>query len=339
MKRPLTFALLVATAACATLGSSGLGDVDLPTSGVGPFRKLGGLEAPGTAPFLLDDSSAKWRDPGVLSLGGTKVALFAVVDRDVAGTPQPVIVRSHGDDGRAFYGGRGGQKPPVVVAADAAWEGTSVSGPAPLAVGSETWLYYAADGGIGRARSTDGQTFVKDPTPVLANDANHVYRAPSVVRFPSGTFHLFAMDHGDLVELESDDGVRFGSSTVVLSPQPFGTEAGAVFDVLDDPACAVRVTAAGRTHVRVLYTEVIGSVSMIALAARYGDRGALVRADTGPVYSATETQRSPAFVELDGYTLLYVTDVRRTTNYPSLAGAVSPATITLPPALDYPTSP
>ncbi|CAN5211397.1 hypothetical protein BH09MYX1_BH09MYX1_58390 [soil metagenome] len=339
MKRHALAVLALLPLACATLGGDGRGDVDLPTSGVGPFRKLGSGEVQGTAPFLLDDQVAHWRDAAALSLGGTAVALYAVVDRDVAGESRQVIVRTRSTDGRSFYGGRGGQIPPVSILGDAPWEGKVVSGPSPLQVGSETWLYYAAAGGIGRARSSDGIAFTKDAQPVLPNDASHVWHSPSVARFPDGSFHLLVVSGNAFSEMTSSDGVTFTAPIEALAERTVATEAGVVVEIIDDPVALVRTTAAGRLHFRVLYTSTIGSVSAIALAARYGDTGPLSRSTNGPVYSATETQHGPAAVELDGYTLLYVTDVRRTTTYPSIAGAVSPATITLPTADDYPVSP
>lgn len=336
MKRAI-LALVLLPIACATIGGPGLGDVDLPSSGVGPFRKLASSEVQSTAPFLLDDPLVRWRDPGVLPLGGTEVALYAVVDRDVAGESREVIVRSRATDGRTFFGGRGGQVPPIAVIADAPWEGRVVSGPAPVRVGSEIWLYYAAAGGIGRARSSDGIAFTKDAAPVLANDATHVFHAPSVAIFPDGRFHLFASAGNAFYELVGD-GKSFGPPSLVLDAAVVATEAGVVVETIEDPLALVRVTAAGRTHLRVLYTSV-GATSAIALAARYGDEGMLSRAQTGPVFSATETQRSPAVAELGDYALLYVVDVRRNTTHPSLVGAVGPATVTLGPPDEYPGSP
>ncbi len=335
--------LVLLPIACATVGGPGLGDVDLPSSGVGPFRKLTSSEVQTTAPFLLDDPLLRWRDPGVLPLGGTEVALYAVVDRDVAGEKREVIVRSRATDGRTFFGGRGGQVPPIAVIADAPWEGRVVSGPSPVRIGGDIWLYYAADGGIGRARSSDGIAFTKEPAPVLANDATHVFHAPSVVVFPDGRVHLFASAGNAFYEVVGD-GKSFSPPALVLDAATVATEAGVVVESIEDPLALVRVTAAGRTHVRVLYTSTVtgptvGATSAIALAARYGDDGVLSRAQTGPVFSATETQRSPAVAELGDYSLLYVVDVRRNTTHPSLVGAVGPATVTLPPPDEYPGSP
>lgn len=338
MRRMLFALTALAVAACATIGGPGQGDVDLPSSGVGPFRKLASSEVQSTAPFLLDDPLVRWRDPGVLPLGGTEVALYAVVDRDVAGESREVIVRTRATDGRTFFGGRGGQIPPIAVIADAPWEGRVVSGPSPLRVGGEVWLYYAAEGGIGRARSSDGIVFTKDATPVLANDATHVFHAPSVVVFPDGRFHLFASAGNAFYELVGD-GKSFGPPALVLDATAVATEAGVVVETLEDPVALVRVTAAGRTHLRVLYTWQVGATSAIAFAARYGDEGPLSRSQTGPVFSATETQRSPAVAELGEYSLLYVVDVRRNTSHPSLVGAVGPATVALPPPDEYPGSP
>ena len=53
MNRAFLF-LMALIAACATTGDDGEGDLNLPTSGVGPFRKLSGAETRGIAPFVLD---------------------------------------------------------------------------------------------------------------------------------------------------------------------------------------------------------------------------------------------------------------------------------------------
>ncbi len=338
----LRLAPLVLVAACATLGGDGKGDVDLPNAGVGPFRKLGSSECLGTAPFLLDDAQAHYRDPGAIALtpgAGPAVALYLVADRDVGGQSRQVIVRSRATDARSFFGGRGGQLPPIAVQADAPWEGTAVSGPAPLAVDGGIWLYYAGDGGIGLARSSDGIVFTKVAQPVLASDASHAWHAPTVARFPDGRYHLVVAANGSLFESVSTSGDAFPAPVEILAPTAFSTDAGPVVEGIDDPVALVRVTAAGRTHLRVLYTQTIDTKSAIALAARYGDDGPLVHSSTGPVYSATETQRSPAVAELGDYTMLYVSDVRRSTSYPSIAGAVGPALTVLPAPDDYPKSP
>ena len=59
---PLVAAL---SAACATLGTEGAGEPNLPTSDVGPFRKLEKSEVLGVAPYVLDgEGVAPYRGAG-----------------------------------------------------------------------------------------------------------------------------------------------------------------------------------------------------------------------------------------------------------------------------------
>ena len=155
--------LALGVPSCATTGAEGEGDKNLPTAGVGPFRKLGIDEVPGIAPFVFDDRVAIYREPAILaplSASDDSPAILYVVGKQAS---VDVIVRTRADDGRAFFGTSGdfGKTPPVVLAADAPWEGASLSGPFALHVNDEIRLYYSAAGGIGMARSTDGLSFTQ----------------------------------------------------------------------------------------------------------------------------------------------------------------------------------
>ena len=104
MRRAL-LSIFACACACATTGVSGEGDRNLPSSGVGPFRKLGIDEVKGIAPFVLDDERALYREPAALqepsATGqGEATILFAVAARD----GRDVIVRSRALDGRTFFG-------------------------------------------------------------------------------------------------------------------------------------------------------------------------------------------------------------------------------------------
>ncbi len=57
---------LLLALSCATTGASGEGDRNLPTVGVGPFRKLAASEVKEIAPFVFDDRVAIYREPAVL---------------------------------------------------------------------------------------------------------------------------------------------------------------------------------------------------------------------------------------------------------------------------------
>ena len=89
--------LLVALS-CATTGASGEGDRNLPTVGVGPFRKLTPPEVKEIAPFVFDDRVALYREPAVLAEGNGAI-MYVVAKQKGA----DVIVRTRADDARAFY--------------------------------------------------------------------------------------------------------------------------------------------------------------------------------------------------------------------------------------------
>ena len=337
MRAQLLLSCLV-LGACASLGSAGEGDVDLPTAGVGPFRKLAGSELLGVAPYVLDDPPSQYREPAVLPVSASELYLYLVASR--AG--HDVLVRTHAMDARSFYGGGTAQTLPTVLAADQSWEGTELSGPSALRVGGEVRLYYAAAGGIGLARSADGRVFTKGAGPVLANDGATVWRAPSVAQLPDGRFSMLVSDGTSIFEAQSGDGATWTrldadpttpAQDPVLGPSfasAAGPDAAAPFDGVGvtDPCVAPRVTAAGRLHFRVLYTGVGVGGTAIGYAARFGDHGPLVRAQ-GAVFTATTTQSAPAFLEVDGTSFMYVQDTRKGAAYPAVVGAVSPATVTL----------
>lgn len=367
MRRALSLGALAALAACATVGDGGAGDVGLPTTGVGPFRKLESAEVPGIAPLVLDDKRAVFREPGALVRGaggvdGPEVWLYAVAKDPASG--KDVIVRSRAADGRAFFGTsqHGGRTPPIVLRPTEPWEGDALSGPAPLEVDGTIYLYYAAKGGLGVARSTDGVTFTKEPGPILARDRGVGFEiaeltGPSPMRLPGGGFRLFYAGGAGIGEAESADGVRFARrdaqpdtsgvdpvlGTPFLSPgEPIPFDVGEV----SDPHVMPRITAAGRLHVRVLYTGWSAArgeasrASAIGFAARFGDRGPLERG--GPVYAVNKEERAPTAVEWDGKTLLYVEqkkDGLGADGYHAIAGALAPANLKLAAPAAFPDSP
>src|ERR1700723_1775357 len=102
-------AVAVLSAACATLGTEGAGEPNLPTSDVGPFRKLGTKEVLGVAPYVLDGLSvAPYEEPAILSLDSNpasmEVALYVDKTVNVNGVSHGVIVRTRAEDGVSFYG-------------------------------------------------------------------------------------------------------------------------------------------------------------------------------------------------------------------------------------------
>jgi hypothetical protein len=344
--------VLLVVSACATTGDSGEGDKNLPTAGVGPFRKLEPEEMKGSAPFVLEDSVALYREPTVLR-DGDSTLLFVVA---LVGA-RDVIVRTRALDDRTFFGATGqfGRKPLVVLEPGEAWEGGALSGPALLRFRDETFLYYAGAEGIGVARSTDGKVFRKEPGPILGRDPSPSScersppKAPTVFALPNGRLRMLYASGNAIGEAESEDGIRWTRLGLVLGPSsqpapgsllpnekpPFDTVA------VGDPVVVTRTTPAGRLHVRVLYTGINDAgESAIGFAARYGASGPLQRQSV-PVYAVNQREAAPALLDLGETSYLYVQQNRRAgdASFVAIAAAFSPANLTLPPAADFPESP
>lgn len=354
-------ASILVAPSCATTGAVGEGDRNLPTVGVGPFRKLGADEVTGIAPFVFDDRVAVYREPAALA-DGDAIILYVVAKQNGA----DVIVRTRAADGRAFFGSNGdfGKVPPVVLTANRDWEGPSLSGPFALRIQDGIALYYAGAGGIGVAKSPDGITFDKEPTPVLVRDPASPWEttqvhAPTVYALPDGRIRLLYAAGSSIGEAESRDGVHFtrvdpDPSTPVIEPV-LGPAAPAApgsllpnerppFDTagVGDPCASVRTTAAGRLHIRVLYTGVdTAGASAIGFAGRFGESGPLVR-QSAPVYSVGAKEAAPALYELGDASYLYVQQERRVDErltYPAIAAAFAPGSTHLPAPLPFPDTP
>jgi hypothetical protein len=347
--------LVLLSAACATTGADGEGDRDLPTSGVGPFRKLSNAEVRGIAPFVLDDRLSFYRDPYALVEEDGSITLYAVARR---GTDD-VIVKTRATDGRTFYGtsGHAGKQPTTVLAPNPFFEGSSLRGPCVLRRGDDLFLFYGSAGGIHAAISRDGGPFTRFANePLLARDASVAawetdqVRSPGAYLLPNGRVRLFYTSGSAIGEAESDDGVRNFkrlSREPVLRAQPRPSvllpNEKPPFDerAVGDPFVLVRTTPAGRKHVRVLYTGIdLNGNSTIGFAARYGDDGSLVRQQL-PVYSERKGESAPAFVEAQLGSFLYTEQDRpdgRDRSYRAIAGAFAPGNITLPEPADYPES-
>ena len=174
------FLSLVAISACATLDQESPIGQNLPSSGVGPFQVLSQMqvEPADVAPYVFLWPGQSPMEPCALpqSTDTTTPALFMYLDGQ--GSKGTVIARTRADDGISFYGdtvdeaNHSSHKPPVVLSPSLAWEGMNVSGPSVMRQGSAIWMYYAGDGGIGLAKSSDGLTFTKTGSPVLAPDAS-----------------------------------------------------------------------------------------------------------------------------------------------------------------------
>ncbi len=361
---------------CATLGNVTPPDDALPSSGAGPFRKLSANEVQGVAPFVLDDAHSLYREPTALPLDGLnadgtsptmRVALYFVAKSRTSG--HDVIVRTHADDARSFYGAPldVGHFPQEVLAADQAWEGDDLAGPSVVSSNGTIYLYYATNGGIGLARSTDGFAFTKEAGPVFTSDASAAWetatpRAPSVAILPSGEFRMLYNAGFCIGEASSQDGVHFtrldaDPATPALDPvlcpdasvSDEAVDAGATRPIattrVDDPELFPRITPAGRLQFRVLYTgyTVIDGVasSAIGFAARFGDSGPLVK-NPGAVYNVNKNEHAPAIFAWQAGELLYVTQNDTPSSgpaYPAIAAAFAPGQDTLPTPNGYAAGP
>jgi hypothetical protein len=370
----LSLALL---GSCATLASQGGGDLGLPSSGAGPFQALGPMQlaSQDIPPFVLSRPGAACTEPAVLSesAGGSTpaVSMYYVLP----GASGSQIALSRADDGVSFYGDSGDvevhptHRPPAVLTATLPWEGAGVAGPSALRVGSEVWLYYAAAGGIGLAKSGDGRAFTKTGAPVIARDPSVQWesselRAPSVAVFPDGRWHMLYASGGSIGEATSADGeawtradgdpstpaldpVLAPSKTVEPSTLPAGEHPPFDEGGVDDPLLAPRVDPTGRLQVRVFYTGYAPSpdastpAGSIGFAARYGVTGALSR-QAAPVYFAPgSTVAGPALLEWQGPSILYASqpDTKLSPPIAGIAGAFDPGAGSPPPVGSFPSSP
>jgi hypothetical protein len=354
--------LLLLASACAAIGSSGEGDVDLPTTGVGPFRKLDGDETLGVAPYLLDDRVRQWHDPAVLPVDPAspdpEVFLYlAGTAPQPDGTTREVIARTRADDGRSFFGADIGQSPRVVVTAARAED--LARAPSVARIKGRIVLYWSDGHGIKASASDDGLTFSPpaDGVYALGVDPGVLWErtppgAPSVFTYPDGRIRMMYAAGGYIGEAESEDGVTFrriGVDPVFGPSAPVDPSTLAIgekppFDTngVFDPCVLPRVTPAGRLQVRVLYTGLDASgATSIGFAARYGDQGPLVR-QVQAVYAVGKREAAPALFEWSGGALLYVSQDREPTpdtHSIAIAAAYAPANRRLPAATTFADSP
>jgi hypothetical protein len=373
MRRATLFPFaLLGIIACGTIASPGGGALNLPTTNLGPFAPLTKDEvAPGDEPpFVFSNESAQYRDPCVLPVSpgasGPGVIMFAVA----TGSSGAVIVRTHADDGRSFYGDsvdaqntHPSHAAPVVLHATQPWEGRDLSGPSALRVGSDVWLYYAGAGGIGLAVSHDGGgTFQSQSAPVLAAAGGASWeptppRAPSVAILPDGSFHMLYASGDAIGEAVSADGKawqRVGADPVLVpsahvDPSTLPTGVPPPFDegAVDDPLLVPTTDVAGRLVLHVLYTGYSAPIgapsraSAIGLAGRFGTSGRFTK-QPDPVYNVQSNEAAPALQPLgDSQALLYVQQSNTSVmpSFLSIAAAYAPASSMLGAPGSFPTTP
>ena len=160
--RALAVVSVLCATACATLANeAGDLDVERPNALAGPFRLLKDPELSSKdAPYILKKRYSDFRDPSVIAEGSElgPTTLYATVTSPSGDS----IQRFSAPDGRSFDPAGAD-----VLTPTESWEGGAIAQPSVARVNGELWLAYAAAGGIGLARSSDGETFVKDPAPVL----------------------------------------------------------------------------------------------------------------------------------------------------------------------------
>ncbi|MDC3958761.1 hypothetical protein [Polyangium jinanense] len=358
-EHPGSFLLALALlSGCATLADTETGGENLPNAAAGPFRALrtGELGNLRSAPNALADDETFPRDPAVLDADGDPAtpAVFGYfsMNPEVPGeepdltAPSGAIVRYGAEDGRSFD-----RAPLVVLTPEAPWEGGTVGAPSVVRVGDEIFLYYAAAGGIGLARSLDGSVFARVPGAVLGPDASGweagaVPRSPGVVVLDDGSFRLFYEvpgpgDAARIGEARSDDGVtwtRVGDGPA-LAPAPAGEGAEPPYDGawVGAPAPVLARSAEGRPILRVYYAarDSLGR-AVVGLAARFdpGSEKSLERA-ASPVFGSGSSlgPHEPCVLVRPGHTLLFSTQRAgrtKSANYPAVAAGVAPADVSLP---------
>lgn len=352
--------LIVALAACATIPEPGGGGENLPNAAAGPFRALVQVEIGNdrVAPEVLDDAFAFVRDPAVVDRDGDPstlaitgyfgVAVAQAGTKLTATDPTRAIRRYGALDGRSFD-----RAAEVVLEPSEAWEGGILGQPSALLTGGETWLYYAAAGGIGLAKSSDGHAFTRTQGPVLGAamsgwEGAAIPASPGVVRLADGSFRMFyevaiTADATAIGEASSPDGVtwiRVGTAPALAPAAPRdGVDAPYDDASVGSPFPVLATSANGRAILRVYYgaRDHLGA-AVIGLAARYLEASSspsspLQRA-TAPVFGTSKSlsPREPCALIYPDFTLLFAT--QKSADNPDrtvVAAAVAPALATLPP--------
>ena len=352
----LVFAATIVLAACATIPEPGGGGESLPSAVAGPFRALLQEEIGNNrvAPNAVDDDVFS-RDPSVLDVDGDPATLAvagyfgaAVAQGGVKPTgddPTRVILRFGALDGRSFDGSA-----EVILEPTEAWEGGVIGHPSALHVGQEIWLFYAAAGGIGLAKSSDGHAFTRVSGPVLGAsvsgwDHDAIPGSPGVVALPDGSLRMFyeiamSPDLKVIGEASSSDGItwtRHGTGPA-LAPSAPGTDDDPPYDdaSVEAPSPVLIASSTGRATLRVYYgaRNHLGA-QVIGLAARYVEEpdSPLQRA-IAPVFGTTKplSPTEPSALVYPDFTLLFATQRSSATGpHPAVAVAAAPALAMLPP--------
>ena len=345
-------ALSVAVSSCGVRAPDSGGDKNLPNAGAGPFRVLHTGEMPPKdriIPYALRRKGTS--DPCAVDADGdpatpnVRLYVAASPKDNPTAAPDSILLFSAAD-GRSFDPKT---QDAIVLTPTESWEGGIVGAPSVLRAGSEFRLYYAAAGGIGAARSSDGVTFSKIPGPVLAPDVASSWEIgempgePSVVQLDDGSFRMFYVAGQSIGEARSSDGwawerIPGGPVLAPVAPPDFPTpDADTVYEPIDDqrvagPHAMLATTSLGRRVLRLYYAgqNRIGLWSL-GLAARYGFDGPLERAYSGVLGNAY-APKGPSVIAFEGFSLAYFTapeDKSKPQSASAVAVGVAPATISL----------
>jgi hypothetical protein len=265
----------IALASCDTLAAPSTGDVDLPSSFVGPFLALRADQTPTGSGTLVraDASGAQVDEPSVVrpTRDARRIAYVTV---RVSGMPDAIGRASERMDrapgSLAFDGAV------AIFHAEQPWEGGFVRSPDVRAIDATHFVMaYASGGGIGIATSSDGMTFTHASAPAIPGDpmdgGSDGPAEPSIARDSSGQwFMVFRRGDALFIARASD---ASGAWTVAPAPILVPTadaplDAAAGFDALglSDPALSILVTPSGRTLYAVFYTAT-GAAPRTAIGA------------------------------------------------------------------------
>lgn len=228
---------------CGALGAPARGDRDLPSTVLGGYAAVALQSSPTGSALLLSADDGSLEEPSSLLEPDGRRALYA----------------THSTSAGAVRIARAIERQPrylrfepiqTVLEASLPWEQGAVRSPSVLRDGSTVWLFYAAGGAIGAARSTDGVNFNREGEPVLRPDSAHgegaAIGAPSVVAHPSGGFVMAYASGGSLFLARAQrlpgPWVRVGAGAAI-TPSAI-TDGG--LEALTDPSLLIERTATGR---------------------------------------------------------------------------------------------
>jgi len=258
------FALLALN--CGALGAPARGDRDLPSTVLGGYAAVALQSSPTGSALLLSADDGSLDEPTSLLEPDGRRALYATHTTNAGAVRIARAIERHT---------RYLRFEPIQTVLEAAlpWEQGAVRSPSVLRDRSTVWLFYAAGGAIGAARSSDGITFNRESEPVLRADSAHgegaAIGAPSVAAHPSGGFVMAYASGGSLFLARAQQlpgpWVRVGMGAAI-TPSAV-TDAG--LESLTDPALLIERTSTGRELVAIAASSTATGVttSVVGFAA------------------------------------------------------------------------